>query len=38
MTRRRWMAFFFALGSACFLVGPFPEPTTGSMLDLAAAN
>jgi len=38
MTRRRWMAFFFALGSACFLVGPFPEATTGSMLDLAAAN
>lgn len=24
MTRRRWMALFFALGSACFLVGPFP--------------
>jgi hypothetical protein len=24
MTRRRWMAFFFALGSTCFLVGPFP--------------
>ncbi len=24
MTRRRWMAFCFALGSTCFLVGPFP--------------
>jgi hypothetical protein len=24
MTRRRWMALFFALGSTCFLVGPFP--------------
>jgi len=24
MTCRRWMALFFALGSACFLVGPFP--------------
>jgi YrhK-like protein len=24
MTRQRWMAFFFALGSTCFLVGPFP--------------
>src|SRR5215468_2502164 len=24
MTRRRWIALFFALGSACFLVGPFP--------------
>jgi hypothetical protein len=24
MTRRRWMALFFALGSACFLIGPFP--------------
>jgi len=24
MTRRRWMAFFFAVGSACFLIGPFP--------------
>jgi hypothetical protein len=24
MTRRRCMALFFALGSACFLVGPFP--------------
>jgi hypothetical protein len=24
MTRRRWMALAFALGSACFLVGPFP--------------
>jgi hypothetical protein len=24
MTRRRWMALCFALGSACFLVGPFP--------------
>jgi hypothetical protein len=24
MTRTRWMALFFALGSTCFLVGPFP--------------
>ncbi len=24
MTRTRWMALFFALGSACFLIGPFP--------------
>ena len=24
MTRRRWMALFFALGSTCFLVGPLP--------------
>jgi hypothetical protein len=24
MSRRRWMALFFALGSVCFLVGPFP--------------
>jgi hypothetical protein len=24
MTRRRWMALSFALGSTCFLVGPFP--------------
>src|SRR5262245_60801187 len=24
MTRRRWMALFFALGSLCFLIGPFP--------------
>jgi hypothetical protein len=24
MTRRRWMALFFALGSTCFLIGPFP--------------
>ena len=24
MTRPRWMALFFALGSTCFLVGPFP--------------
>ena len=24
VTRRRWMALFFALGSTCFLVGPFP--------------
>ena len=24
MTRERWMALFFALGSACFLIGPFP--------------
>jgi hypothetical protein len=24
MTRRRWMALFFALGSTCFLLGPFP--------------
>jgi hypothetical protein len=24
MSRERWMALFFACGSACFLVGPFP--------------
>ena len=24
MTRERWMALWFALGSTCFLVGPFP--------------
>ena len=24
MTRQRWMAVFFALGSTCFLLGPFP--------------
>src|SRR4051794_31612754 len=24
MTRERWMALFFAAGSACFVVGPFP--------------
>src|SRR4029078_793738 len=24
MTRERWMALAFAVGSACFLVGPFP--------------
>ena len=24
MTRHRWMALFFALGSACFFIGPFP--------------
>src|SRR5438045_865437 len=24
MSRERWMATFFALGSVCFLVGPFP--------------
>src|SRR5512132_3902550 len=24
MTRLRWMALCFALGSTCFLVGPFP--------------
>ena len=24
VTRRGWMALFFALGSTCFLVGPFP--------------
>jgi hypothetical protein len=24
MTRERWMALFFAIGSACFFVGPFP--------------
>src|SRR5438034_4463706 len=24
MTQPRWMALFFALGSTCFLVGPFP--------------
>ena len=27
MTRGRWMALCFALGSACFLVGPFPGYT-----------
>ena len=24
LTRTRWMAVFFAVGSACFLIGPFP--------------
>ncbi|MBV8945164.1 MAG: YrhK family protein [Solirubrobacterales bacterium] len=24
MTRSRWMALFFAIGSTCFLIGPFP--------------
>ena len=24
MTRERWMALLFAIGSACFLIGPFP--------------
>jgi uncharacterized membrane protein YhhN len=24
MTRERWMALLFALGSACFVIGPFP--------------
>src|SRR2546421_12556692 len=24
MTRRRWMALCFALGSTCFFIGPFP--------------
>jgi hypothetical protein len=24
MSRERWMALFFALGSLCFLIGPFP--------------
>jgi hypothetical protein len=24
MTRPRWMALFFAIGSLCFLIGPFP--------------
>jgi hypothetical protein len=24
MSRRRWMALWFALGSTCFLIGPFP--------------
>ena len=24
MTRQRWMALFFAVGSTCFLIGPFP--------------
>jgi hypothetical protein len=24
LTRPRWMALFFALGSTCFLIGPFP--------------
>jgi hypothetical protein len=25
MTRRRWMSLCFALGSTCFIIGPFPE-------------
>ena len=24
MTRERWMSLFFAAGSTCFLIGPFP--------------
>ena len=24
MTRERWMALLFVLGSACFVIGPFP--------------
>ncbi len=24
MSRERWMALFFATGSTCFLIGPFP--------------
>jgi len=24
MSRQRWMAFFFAVGATCFLIGPFP--------------
>jgi len=41
------IALAFAIGSACFFVGPFPGisaiasyvvPSTGSVLDLAAAN
>ena len=28
MTRERWMALFFATGSACFFVGPFPGYVT----------
>jgi hypothetical protein len=24
MSRERWMATFFATGSLCFLIGPFP--------------
>ena len=24
MTRERWMALLFAVGSLCFLIGPFP--------------
>ena len=24
MTKQRWMALCFALGSTCFLIGPFP--------------
>jgi hypothetical protein len=28
MTRERWMALFFAIGSACFFVGPFPGYVT----------
>ena len=24
MSRERWMALFFALGSTCFFIGPFP--------------
>ncbi len=35
MTRERWMALFFALGSACFLIGPFPgyESLVGASAD-----
>src|SRR5437763_357964 len=29
MTRQRWMALCFALGSACFLIGPFPGYANG---------
>ena len=25
MSRQRWMALCFALGSTCFLIGPFPR-------------
>jgi hypothetical protein len=28
LTRERWMALFFATGSACFLIGPFPRYTS----------
>jgi hypothetical protein len=35
MSRQRWMALFFALGSTCFLVGPFPgyAQLVGSIAD-----
>ena len=37
MSRERWMALLFAIGSACFLVGPFPGfvELVGSEVDAA---